>query len=553
MKSKVGRYGILSVLAGLVAIALCLLTATPSQAHWADLAAAEVVVQEAQVQMTLTFPTGLLAFADDNQDGQLSATEVTTHRQQLQTTLAKQIRLTDSNNRSATLSVEPSEGATLSPSALVAPNTHSTLQLTYAWDSPVQGLRIQYGLFLPGVPTASCVTTILQDGHLKTHVFTPTRTELALTPGLPWVATGEMMLAIAGAFVWGAVHSMSPGHGKTVVGAYLVGERATPRHAIFLAMTTTITHTIGVFALGLVTLFAARYILPEQLYPWLSLASGLMVVTIGVNLLRDRFNRHSHHSHSHEHHSHEHYSHEHHSHKPHTHSHRLHTHEPHSHELHTHEQLSHEDHARKSQNQNYHSDKTHTHSHHAHEQYLHEPHSQKPHAHGHAHEHSHESHSHQTHPQQQTGDRHSNHPRNHRHNHTHHHDHIYRHDPIQGHTHGHAHSHLPPGTDSPITWKSLLALGISGGLVPCPAALVLLLSAIALGNVSIGLILVLSFSLGLACVLTSLGLLLVYAKHLFKRVPAHLRFVRLLPAFSAMCITLIGLGISAKAILQMQV
>jgi ABC-type nickel/cobalt efflux system permease component RcnA len=95
-------------------------------------------------------------------------------------------------------------------------------------------------------------------------------------------------------------------------------------------------------------------------------------------------------------------------------------------------------------------------------------------------------------------------------------------------------------------------LGISGGLVPCPAALVLLLSAIALGNVGIGLILVLSFSLGLACVLTSLGLLLVYAKHLFKRVPTHLRMMQILPAISAVGITLIGLGISTKAILQIQ-
>src|SRR5262249_3151566 len=72
------------------------------------------------------------------------------------------------------------------------------------------------------------------------------------------------------------------------VAAYLVGARGTARHAVFLGLTTTITHTIGVFALGAVTLFVSNYILPEQLYPWLEFLSGALVVVIGVTLFRSR-------------------------------------------------------------------------------------------------------------------------------------------------------------------------------------------------------------------------------------------------------------------------
>jgi ABC-type nickel/cobalt efflux system permease component RcnA len=96
----------------------------------------------------------------------------------------------------------------------------------------------------------------------------------------------------------------------------------------------------------------------------------------------------------------------------------------------------------------------------------------------------------------------------------------------------------------------LLALGISGGILPCPSALVLLLSAIALGHIGLGLLLVLSFSLGLAVVLTAIGLLLVYAKQLFQKIPTQLRFVKVLPAVSALCVALLGLGISTQALIQ---
>lgn len=86
--------------------------------------------------------------------------------------------------------------------------------------------------------------------------------------------------------------------------------------------------------------------------------------------------------------------------------------------------------------------------------------------------------------------------------------------------------------------------------MPCPAALVLLLSSIALGNVAFGLVLVLAFSTGLAIVLTGLGLLLVYAKRLFKQVPSQLRLLKILPVVSALGIVLIGFGLSAQAFMQ---
>ncbi|MEE4173289.1 MAG: HupE/UreJ family protein, partial [Xanthomonadales bacterium] len=97
---------------------------------------------------------------------------------------------------------------------------------------------------------------------------------------------------MAGAFLaataWGASHALTPGHGKAIVGAYLIGSRGTPLHALYLGLTVTATHTLGVMALGLVALFASRFLLPEQLTPWLALASGMIVVAIGATLLYQR-------------------------------------------------------------------------------------------------------------------------------------------------------------------------------------------------------------------------------------------------------------------------
>ena len=101
-----------------------------------------------------------------------------------------------------------------------------------------------------------------------------------------------------------------------------------------------------------------------------------------------------------------------------------------------------------------------------------------------------------------------------------------------------------------MTWRSLLALGVSGGLVPCPSALVLLLSAISLGRLGFGMVLVVAFSLGLALVLTGIGLLLVYARRLFERFSFEARMPRFLPVASALAVSLAGIAIVLQALKQ---
>ena len=127
---------------------------------------------------------------------------------------------------------------------------------------------------------------------------------------------GTFMLLLLAAFGWGALHALSPGHGKAMVAAYLIGARGTARHAVMLGATVTVTHTIGVFALGVVTLALSQYLLPEDLYPWLNLVAGLLVVLVGAWVLRARvrtrsaLHNHGHadtHGHTHGHgHTHEH-------------------------------------------------------------------------------------------------------------------------------------------------------------------------------------------------------------------------------------------------------
>ena len=110
-----------------------------------------------------------------------------------------------------------------------------------------------------------------------------------------------ILLLLLAAFGWGALHALSPGHGKAMVAAYLVGTRGTARHALGLGATVTVTHTIGVFALGVITLALSQYVLPEDLYPWLTLISGLMVLAIGAGVLRSRLRRARPHHHDHHH------------------------------------------------------------------------------------------------------------------------------------------------------------------------------------------------------------------------------------------------------------
>jgi nickel/cobalt transporter (NicO) family protein len=256
---------------------------------------------------------------------------------------------------------------------------------------------------------------------------------------LGWAA---IAIGLAVAFGLGAIHALSPGHGKTIVAAYLVGTRGTPAHAVFLGAMVTFTHTISVFLLGFITLFLSRFVLPEKIYPVLGVISGVSIVWIGAILLRKRLEAARGHAHTHEHHHHDH---------------------------------------------------EHHHPHHDHE-------------------------------------------------HEHHHHVAFSHD----HGDSHVHSHIP----DEVSLGSLIALGASGGLVPCPSAMVVLLSAIALGRVGLGLILLVAFSLGLAGVLMAIGLVVLYAKHLLpdsKKSAAHPAF-RLIPVFSAAVIVCIGIIMTAASL-----
>ncbi|MEZ2302626.1 MAG: nickel/cobalt transporter [Microcoleus sp.] len=487
MQNKSKRSQKLFILFFLTLSILLTTSTNPAYSHWADLSVAEIVVNDSQTEITLTFPTGLTKFADDNQDNQLQPAEIRKHQAQLEKFFSQHITIKNRSKSPGNLVVKPLEIAAKTASLIQQPNTHSTLFLKYTWPKiskipssklPTSNLihknnfLINYHLFLPGINTASCQATIVQAGTIKSFVFTPQNPEFLVTQNQStWDETWSWLLALAGAFAWGAIHAMSPGHGKTIVGAYLVGARATPLHALFLAATTTITHTAGVFAVGGITLFASHLINPEKLNPWLNLISGFLVALIGFKLLiertKNRFGL---------------------------------------------KNSFFKYFKTKIVNQNWDlRTKVLTMNYEEPVNLLNrgswerEFKPVKPKISEHYHHH---------------GD-------------------------------GRVHSHLPPGADGvPVTWKSLLALGISGGLLPCPSALVMLLSASALGSVGLGMTLVVAFSLGLALVLTAIGLILVYAKGKFDKLPKQLAVVKILPGISAMLVLLLGLGITGQAMLQ---
>ena len=133
------------------------------------------------------------------------------------------------------------------------------------------------------------------------------------------------------------------------------------------------------------------------------------------------------------------------------------------------------------------------------------------------------------------------------HGHDHEHgEHAHTHDDGLTHTHGGStHTHLPPAD---ISWKGLLALGISGGLLPCPSALVLMLSAISLGRTGYGLVLTLVFSFGLAATLTCVGLVFLYVGKAFGGSLSGSRLVKAVPVLSAFVIACLGAVICYNAI-----
>src|SRR6185503_10978260 len=114
------------------------------------------------------------------------------------------------------------------------------------------------------VPGAAAARPML--GTSGVAVFDRTRSAFAELANGAELTPTFVLFALGVAIVLGAAHALQPGHGKTVVAAYLVGSRGTARHALFLGATVTATHTAGVYALGFVTLFLSHFILPERLY-----------------------------------------------------------------------------------------------------------------------------------------------------------------------------------------------------------------------------------------------------------------------------------------------
>lgn len=290
------------------------------------------------------------------------------------------------------------------------------------------------------------------------------------------MVAGELTLSallatLGGAFILGALHALTPGHGKTLVAAYLVGSRGTVKQAVLLGIVVTVTHTLSVFLLGIACLFAFQYVVPEKVIPWLGFFSGLLVTAVGVALIwaratgRELFHGHSHengHGHSHGH-SHSHSG-------GHSHSHSS----GHSH----------------SQESGHSHDSGHSHSH------------ESGHSHAHAHEsgHSGENTSLAEGPQEREPEELSHH------SHAHH-----DHDKAEEGT-------SEPSTRSPESPKeggiglwALISLGVSGGMVPCPEALVVLLGAISLNRLMLGMAVLVAFSLGLASLLILVGIFVVLA------------------------------------------
>ena len=182
----------ISIISFFLSLLLSISFSAPSLAHWADLSVAEVMVGEKETTITLTFPTGLVAFSDDNRDGQLSREETTTHKTELEQFFGKKVRLIDNNRQKGVLAVAPSYN--LPPNIQSNTNTHTSLELTYTWSQPVVGLKINYDLFLPNVPNARCLATVIQEGKIENLVFTPEQREFSLINTSPWQQIGSFVL-----------------------------------------------------------------------------------------------------------------------------------------------------------------------------------------------------------------------------------------------------------------------------------------------------------------------------------------------------------------------
>ena len=152
----------------------------PSQAHWADLAVAEIQIKERDVDINLTLPTGLIAQYDDDHNRQLSDQEITKHSSEIQKFLNEKIQLTAGAQKTGTLMVKSGVAQKLPTNLNATPDTHSNLLLQYHWAQPLEQLKIHYDLFAPNVTTARCLAQLVRAGKVDNLVFTPASKDAAL-------------------------------------------------------------------------------------------------------------------------------------------------------------------------------------------------------------------------------------------------------------------------------------------------------------------------------------------------------------------------------------
>lgn len=271
----------------------------------------------------------------------------------------------------------------------------------------------------------------------------------------PQISPLLFLAALVIALILGALHALSPGHGKTIVAAYLIGSEGKAYHAVVLGLIVTLTHTGSVFLLGLATLSLSQYIMPTQLFPLLELVSGFLIVVLGVVLLVPRLKVWL-----------------------------------------------------------------------AERRRLREPIVAKKVEKG----------AKSTRLTIQAEIKES----------------------------GAEHSHnpedfgaipLPTGVAAlrtnpleGISWRSLIALGISGGLVPCPDAIAILLIAITINRILFGLTLIFSFSIGLALVLIAIGIVMVQSKRIFARLQWFRRASFVVPVISSLVVLGLGFALSIAAV-----
>jgi ABC-type nickel/cobalt efflux system permease component RcnA len=406
------------------------------------------------------------------------------------------------------------DGTTLVESDVATESVSERLS-AYPEGVPLLAVRSASLVVDPGGTAAPAASVFGAQVSAATDTFTSLVASDKVT--VPFVA-----LALVVATAFGAVHALSPGHGKTIIAAYLIGQSADRRMALILGSTVAVTHTVSVLAFGAL-LWATEAIAPEEFYPAFGLLSGLLFVALGVVLLRqvrqrrargggslflpavagemasDRDHRMTApvlqrvgaealphdvpaSTHTHEHGAH-----------PHTHDAHGHDHGPRGH--------SHDD------------DHPHGHDH-------------GPHSHGddpvHAHEHGHD----------------------------HGHDHDHRHAP--GEWHDHSHVDLDAVAAGAIGWRQVVLPGLAGGLVPSPSALLVFLGGLALGRAWFGIGLVLGYGVGIALTLVTAGWLLSRAGGALRARaggwPLARRLVGVLPTVTAVLVILGGLHLSFRAV-----